>query len=520
MKQFQKVKVNSPERAIHDLSKGSLLNIKMGDLVPVLLQETLPGDNFHISMEAYLKLLPLISPIMHRVNVDVHFFYVPNRILCDPGEWEIFLTGGKNGNEVVSIPKITADELIDVHASTLLKKGSLADYFGLPVDRISAMADGFPLPSFSQLPFRAYQKIYEEYYMDKNLKDMPKIPSNMADIDWDPSNLTDITTLLSIRKRCWEKDYFTTALPTAQRGPSVTLPLGTSASVTGQPTVLNSATGNLVGSSVGLNTLNGVLSNDGLNTPLKFGGLTVDLSNATAATINQFRQAISLQRWYEKSMRGGSRYREHILSFFGTKVKDASIQIPQYIGGGRLPIQIGEVLQTSSTDETSPQGNQTGQGHSSGMFNPFSFYSDEHGYIIGIMSVMPRTAYFQGIQRHWTRDTKLDFFYPEFAHLGEQEVKSKELFVDGVHDEETFGYQERFAEYRYNFDTIHGDFRDDLLFWHLGRKFNGRPVLNETFTEANPDDRIFAIENDRAILVQTYCDIKAIRPVPKYGTPL
>ena len=240
--------------------------------------------------------------------------------------------------------------------------------------------------------------------------------------------------------------------------------------------------------------------------------------------INDLRTSNALQRWFERNARGGSRYIEQILSHFGVRSSDARLQRPQFLGGGRMPISVSEVLQTSSTDETSPQANMAGHGISAGINNGFKHYFEEHGYIIGIMSITPRSGYQQGIPKDFTKFDNMDFYFPEFAHLSEQEIKNKELFVsnDAAYNEGTFGYTPRYAEYKYKASEAHGDFRGNLSFWHLNRIFEDRPNLNTTFVECNPSNRVFATSetDDDKFWVQTYQDVRALRLMPKYGTPM
>ena len=262
----------------------------------------------------------------------------------------------------------------------------------------------------------------------------------------------------------------------------------------------------------------------GNNSSLKIdpnGSLEADLSNVTASTINELRTAFQIQKWLERNARSGVRYIEHILSHFGVRSSDSRLQRPEFLGGGKSPIIISEVLQTSSSDETTPQGNMSGHGISVQNSNQFSRKFEEHGYIIGMMSVLPRTAYQQGVNRIFSRESFLDYYFPEFANLGEQEVKNKEVYAEygSQIQEQTFGYQARYQEYRYNPSTVHGDFRESMDFWHLGRKFSQPPVLNAEFITANPDKRIFASESGHCLWIQILNNIRAIRPIPYISEP-
>ena len=516
MKQYEKIPIQKPKSSVFDLSHEHKLSMNMGELVPILCQEVIPGDNFKLSYEAIVKLQPILAPIMHRVNVHAHFFFVPNRLIWK--DFEDFITGGPDGDLAPNFPKITGD---CAELKQMFKINSLADYLGYPVTRIAAHGDA---PAISQLPFRAYQLIYNEYYRDQTLQDKVPIPLDSNDLEGN-----EAAELCKLRKRCWEKDYFTSCLPNAQRGDAVRLPLGDSAPVNGVPILhLNSG---LYANADLYTDGEGKLSNSTGNVDVtNVTGLNADLSEATAATVTDVRTAFAVQRWLEKMARGGARYIEQILNFFGVKSSDARLQRPEFIGGGKLPIQIAEVVQTSQTDTTA-QGNMTGHGVAAGNMAGFTKFFEEHGFVIGILSITPRTAYLQGIPKVFTKFDRFEYFWPQFAHIGEQPVKYKEIYAmfdtQGVEDgEQTFGYQPRYMEYRMNNDRVSGDFRSSLDFWHLARIFDNKPTLNSDFVTCVPDDRIFpVISGDttgkfKKVLVMGYFKFTAIRPIPKYGEPI
>lgn len=516
MKQYENVPIQKPKSSVFDLSHEHKLSMNMGELVPILCQEVIPGDNFRLSYEAIVKLQPILAPIMHRVNVHAHFFFVPNRLIWK--DFEDFITGGPDGDLAPNFPKITGDV---PGLSPIFTINSLADYLGYPVTRLVGQEG--ETPPISQLPFRAYQLIYNEYYRDQTLQDKVSIPLDSVDLDE-----SQVFELCKLRKRCWEKDYFTSCLPNAQRGDAVRLPLGDSAPISGIPKFKNVAN-NLVAN--GPATFeDGYLEGNNIGVKVDGGTLQADLSEATAATVTDVRTAFAVQRWLEKMARGGARYIEQILNFFGVKSSDARLQRPEFIGGGKLPIQIAEVVQTSQTDTTA-QGNMTGHGVAAGNMAGFSKFFEEHGLVIGILSITPRTAYLQGIPKLFTKFDRFEYFWPQFAHIGEQPVKYKEIYamfdVEGLEDgEKTFGYQPRYMEYRMNNDRVSGDFRDTLDFWHLARIFDNKPTLNSDFVTCVPDDRIFpVISGDstgkfKKVLVMGYFKFTAIRPIPKYGEPI
>jgi hypothetical protein len=513
MKIFDRIQLTRPKRSVFDLSHERKFSMNMGDLVPILCQEVVPGDSFRLSLQQLVRMQPMLAPMMHRVNVTTHFFFVPNRLIWN--EWEDFITGGDKGDKNPVFP--TFNRTSPTTAAILgLTYGSLSDYLGYPVSRI-AQTGNVTIPKFSQLPYRAYHLIWNEYYRDQNLQ-------KPVDINLSSGNtiLTQINSdtnawaarAMCIQKRAWEKDYFTSALPYAQKGEQLSLPFSSDAPVVSgdnKPVHISASSPN--------NPNDHYIQTMGEQGQI----LKADLSNTSTAKINELRQAFQIQKWLEKNARGGSRYIEQILTHFGVKSSDARLQRPEYLGGGKTPVTISEVLQNSATEESSPQGNMTGHGVSVGSTHSFKRTFEEHGFIIGIMSVLPRTAYFQGMPKIFNKFDRFDYYWPEFAHLGEQEVKMSELYYDpsGATNDETFGYQPRYSEYRFINDSVHGDFQNTLKFWHMAREFNTKPALNSSFVKANPTNRVFAVTDPKypKLLVNTYANIQAVRPMPKYGNP-
>lgn len=500
---FNSVMVKAPKRSMFDLSHDVKVSCNMGELVPVMLQECLPGDKFKLSANAMVRFAPLVSPVMHRFNVFIHYFFVPNRILWR--NWEDFITNTKSGvgDTLPAFPQVT------IAAANYTR---LADYLGIPTP-----LDGNS-ETVSALPFAAMQAIWAEYYRDQNLID---------DFDYtveDGDNSSNFATELgALRRRAWMHDYFTSCLPWPQKGEVVDLPLGQVEldTTTTVPGIIRTAdiTHVPVSGSLQGDLVDGHLENVG-NTAAVYdpnGTLVVG-----ATTINDLRTAWAVQGWLELLARGGSRYTEYLKVQFDVTSSDKRLQRPEYICGIKSPVIISEIQQTSSSDVTSPQGNLAGHAISFPNSNIGRFYCEEHGYIIGVMSIMPVTAYFQGIDRHWLRQDPTEYGNPSFANLGEQAVENKEIMAfQGASGELTFGYNPRFSEYKFQSSRVAGDFREQLAFWHEARIFGSAPALNQEFIECNPDPRIFAVTDPdvQKMYCQIYNNVKAVRCLPKFGIP-
>jgi hypothetical protein len=503
---FNSIKLTKPQKNSFDLSHDVKLSTKMGQLTPILTLECVPGDKFNLGCESLVRFAPLIAPVMHRMDVSMHYFFVPNRILWS--NWEKFITDANSGVVAPYVPYTV--NYVNGDYPALLPVNNFLDYMGIPT-----MPLGGSSQNLNALPFAAYQCIYNEYYRDQNLQ---------SPIDYkltDGNQLTSvdrIVELCSLRNRAWEHDYFTSSLPFAQKGAAVDIPIGL---VEGDlPVYLNSSSGT---------SLNGTPSSvnvaaQGGRTDVPADSLYADTSNAEIepTTINDLRRAFRLQEWLEKNARGGTRYIESILSHFGVRSSDARLQRPEYITGVKTPVVISEVLNTTGEDGGLPQGNMAGHALSISSGKSGSYYCEEHGYIIGIMSVMPKTAYQQGIPKTYLKNDTLDYYFPSFANIGEQPVTNNELFAFTSTANDTFGYVPRYAEYKFMPSRVAGEFRTTLDYWHLGRIFETQPNLNSTFIECNPDDttRIFAVEDGTdPLYCHVYNKIQAVRPMPKYGTP-
>lgn len=521
---FESILSSKPKRNPFNLSYDNKLSCNMGELIPFFVQDVLPNDTFKVGNEYLMRAQPLLAPIMHNVDIYQHYFFVPTRLIWD--EFNTFITGGEDGKQTAEMPYIKSNSIHNLNA----KQKKLLDLLGYPNNSSS---DGDNFIKLSSLRIRAYDLIYNEFYRDQNLQDPIIINKD--------SGLDSVSTLsMSIQNRPWRKDYFTSALPFAQRGDTVNIPYsgGTVAldlSSGNAQQVVNSNGGQAGAlAAAGSAATSGTLYRSGTyqsspSTPAYIDPNGTYKVNDFGIAVNDFRRANALQRWLERNARGGSRYVEIILNHFGIHPSDYRLQRPLYLGGGKQPFSIAEVVQTSSTEDGStPQGNLSGKGIGTNSQFVFNETFEEHGFIIGILSVLPKASYYQGCSRHLTKFDKYDYAWPEFGNLGEQEILNKEIYcltsgpgVDMQQNEEIFGYTSRYAEYKYNFDEIHGDFKNSLDFWHLGRKFLNRPLLNESFIVSDPSKRIFAIEdeNEDSLLFDVYNNVTAIRCLPTYGTP-
>lgn len=522
-------------RSSFNRSHGHKTTFNAGYIVPIYLDEALPGDTFNCKMTAFARLATPIFPIMDNLWMDTFFFAVPYRLVWE--HWEQF-----NGANIPD-PDSTTDYILPQMTAPAVggfAQGSLYDYFGYPTKVDSLLIE-------NTLFARAYNLIYNEWFRDENLQD-----SVVVDIDDGPDDPADYVLL----RRGKRYDYFTSCLPWPQKGPAVELPLGTSAPIysnsglgtgSGLPvfrdngdTILGSLVANA--GTTPTNTISWQTSAVGGNTTMYWNGswsdqkdlgIAVDLSEATAATVNQLRQAFQIQKLYERDARGGTRYTEIIRAHFGVVSPDARLQRPEYLGGGSTPININPVAQTSGTgisDQDTPQGNLAAFGTAAAINHGFLKSFTEHCLILGFVSVRADYTYQQGLNRMFSRSTRWDFYWPALSHIGEQAVLYKEIYAQGpagvspTADNDVFGYQERYAEYRYKPSIITALFRSNatgtLDSWHLSQDFGSVPQLNSEFiVEEPPMDRVKATDSDPDFIFDSYFDLKCARPMPVYGVP-
>lgn len=536
--QFSKVGGLRPKRNAFDLSYSKLGTCTFGELIPVMCDEVVPGDTWKIGVELIIRFQPMIAPILHEVSATIHYFFVPYRLLTGWSlvngakqavfDWELFISGGYDGTYSIPLPRHnpTAEEL----------RHEMSDLGSLKINQRLWNLFGFPSQSYLTaktnpdvtpiaFPWWAYALIQFEYYRDKDIYPRDS-PEWVRDRTW---------------SRAWKKDYFTSARPWPQRGPVAGFPLRGTNEVQFFDVTGTSLYSNIVATSPGGTQVPISLSTpSSVTMPSRIGRIGIDNSQTVTFNISDLRLITQLQKWAERNARSGVRYTEFLRSHFGVSPSDSRLDRPEYIGGHKSHITVSEVLQTSASQTNAPQANMAGHGLNASNSFVASYPVTEYGLIMGLLSVMPKATYQQGINRQWLRYSKYDFYFPEFAHLSEQGIYRSELYyqnlqaASGSHfagetvDSQIFGFQGRYDEMRVKHDMVVSEMRDtggspDLSFWHLGRFFNTEPVLNNAFVSVffaqNNFMRAFAVQDRAPIIFHVGNKIKAIRPLPAIAEP-
>jgi hypothetical protein len=525
-------------RSVFDRSHVYKTTFNEGQLIPYFVDEVIPGDTFTLNPVEFCRLATPVVPFMDNIYIESFFFFVPSRLVYD--KW-VNLCGEQEN------PEDSTDYLVPTVSLTGDMTNKLPDYMGI------ACASGtFKNVSVNCLPFRSYWLIWNEWFRDENLQKSVKVSKGESSTVLEPMGQSTanpnygfpsgVSNWYDPAPRGKRYDYFTGALPWPQKGPAVDLPLNGNAPVAG----IGVSSGTPIESVSWVDALGTVhdkgvfiaanapagraislsnASDSGSITASTPPNIYADLSGVTAVTINSLRQAFMLQRYYETDARGGTRYTEKLQAHFGVTNPDARLQRPEFLGSHSSMMNINPVTQTSSTDSTTPQGNLAAYGLNAQRYHAFTKSFSEFGYIIGLINVRADLTYQQGVNKMWLRSDVLDFYWPSFAHLGEQAIENIEIYCQGnADDKKVFGYQERYAEYRYKPSLITGQFRstykEPLDIWHLSQKFATLPTLSDEFIQDHPPiSRVVAVPSYPHFLLDVKFNLKCIRPMPMYGIP-
>ena len=527
---FNSIPAPKVKRSRFNLSHTYKTACSIGKLVPTLVREVIPGDVWNVSSNSLVRLAPTVAPLMHNMQIRTETFFVPNRLLWK--DWKDFITGGQDGTLLPVKPRLAITGLQNIDY-----RNTIVDYLGLPLDPITGYLRVFNsvVPYIDIMPFLALALVYNEYYRDPNLD--PDWSNNfpVSSGNFTPSSPMLAGDLFKLQSRCWSKDYFTSALPFVQRGPAAAMP------ITGQVTLNNSSTSPmLVKDATNGSTRPTLLNGLGVGN----AGALVDgsptgnndvidpngrLSATSSVTINDLRRTSAVQKWLENNARGGARYIEQILSHFGVVSSDSRLQRPEFLGSGRAPVYISEILQTSGsniTGQSTPQGNMSGHGIGGGQNRHALRIFEEHGFIVSFMSIVPQASYIFGLETMWTRFDKLDYPWPELARLGERAVLRRELDASVAGGNDPFGFQPQYSDFKNILSRTTGEMSRTLSFWQAARRLNNvGPVLSSDFVHIQDSlfDQNFAAganARNQQVYVEIAYNITCSRLLPKYGVPI